>query len=127
MTTGVSSDRMGSQSSQPPLTAVSAKQNTTPSSTPSSSLLSFERNTDNALMSDSVFGDAATALRFQGADTDKHAARVVVVSELAKGKEKEVIDGDDSHSSNPYPSLTAAMDVFSLGCTIAEVSVHILS
>ena len=78
-------------------------------------------------MSDSVFGDAATALRFQGADTDKHAARVVVVSELAKGKEKEVIDGDDSHSSNPYPSLTAAMDVFSLGCTIAEVSVHILS
>jgi serine/threonine protein kinase len=123
MTSGVSSDRIGSQSSQPLLllNAVSSKQNTTVSSTSSSSLLSFERNTDNALMSDSVFGDAATAIRFQGADSDKHAARIVVVSDTDKGKEKESSDGDDSYSSKPYPSLTPAMDVFSLGCTIAEV------
>ena len=131
MTTGVSSDRIGSQSVQPALNTLSSKQNTATSSTAptssssssSSSLLSFEKNTDNALMSDSVFGDAATAIRFQGADSDKHTAKIVAVSELEKGKEKEVSNGseNESISSKPYPSLTASMDVFSLGCTIAEV------
>lgn len=130
LTSGVSSDRIGSQSVQQPLNAVSSKQNSATSSTApsssSSSLLSSEKNTDNALMSDSVFGDAATAIRFQGTDSDKHTAKVVIVSESEKGKEKEISDvvENDCFVSKPYPSLTASMDVFSLGCTIAEVPIY---
>lgn len=85
----------------------------------SSSRPSFDRGSSNALLSDSVFGDAATAIRSQAFDTvpsDNYTA--------ITGSEKDKRRSDDKESSSGRlvpSSLLPSMDVFSLGCTIAEV------
>ena len=121
ITTGGTSDAVISSSSAPSSSATPSKR---PTSMPSTSQSSFERSSDNALLADSVFGDAAAAaIRSLGtSDAEKHATKKHSNSESDKGKEKESDERDDTSSSRKlYSSLTVGMDVFSLGCTMAEV------
>jgi serine/threonine protein kinase len=123
ITTGASTDAVISSSS-------AASSSVTPSKRPaglqSTSQSSFERISDNTLLTDSVFGDAAAAaIRSLGtSDAEKHSTKKNNNSEFDKGKEKESDErerDDTSSSRKLYSSLTVGMDVFSLGCTMAEV------
>lgn len=114
ITAGGNPDAVTSSSSAVSSSVAPSKRSTGAPSTQSS----FERSSDNTLLTDSVFGDAAAAaIRSLGmSDAEKNTT--------IKGKEKESDERDDSSSSSSrklYSTLTVGMDVFSLGCTMAEV------
>ena len=109
---------------------------------PASSLSAFEKSSENALLSDSVFGDAATAIRFKSGaisstesdrSNGKRASTILAGMGISAGASVGIggrdrvdyneIAGDqgDGGSEKLYSVIDAGMDVFSLGCTIAEV------
>ena len=102
----------------------------------SSPLSSFEKN-ENALLTDSVFGDAAAAIRFQNtgpgssnSDTDKCSGKKnqnqnagTTADMINQGRRDRdlLINKDNSFNEKLHTVINTGMDVFSLGCTIAEV------
>ena len=89
------------------------------SSSSSCSLSALERNNDSTLLYDSVFGDAASAIRSETSESERHSVRGAGAGVAGGGMDRPGDDRDD----RPHPGLTPGMDVFSLGCTVAEVCV----
>ena len=107
-----------------------------------SSLSAFEKSSENALLLDSVFGDAATALRFKNTSTSSSnsegpngmrgtttgkgtGTNIGTTGGIVNGERDDYdeLSGDhgDVSCDKLYSVIEAGMDVFSLGCTIAEV------
>ena len=113
-----------------------------PSVVSTASLSAFEKSSENGLLLDSVFGDAATALRFKNTSTsssnsegpeikgDPNAGKgagthIGTTGGIGNGERDyyDELNGDygDVSCQKLYSAIDAGMDVFSLGCTIAEV------
>jgi serine/threonine protein kinase len=112
------------------------KQNIANSSSPSNkqSVVSSTRGeNESGLLSDSLFGDAAAAVRFesQGYSASSGSLDGDQLQSTAERRSKEkfktgVVARDEFDVEKAADKLTVAMDVFSLGCTISEVDLLLL-
>jgi serine/threonine protein kinase len=112
------------------------KQKNVSSSSPSNkqSVASSTRGeTESGLLSDSLFGDAAAAVRFEseGYSTSTRSLDGDQLQATVEERNKEkfktgVVASDKFDLEKATDKLTVAMDVFSLGCTISEVDLLLL-
>lgn len=104
-----------------------------PSNQPSE-LLPTRGGNESGLLSDSLFGDAAAAVRLASEgyssstlSSDGDQLHSAIAEKRAKENKavpsaRAVVANDNSGIENVTDKLTAGMDVFSLGCTISEVN-----